>query len=182
VTLTDFSNVASAPDASPGKATVTAKFMGSGDTRVDASFRPRKERTDFQVMLRIDDTDVTKLNDLWRAFGGFDMERGTFGFYSELQVREGRVDGYVKPIFRDLKIMSPDEKKPLPEKVYEGIVAGAGKILTNPPHDQIATKTDLSGPLENPHASILQITGNLVRHAFFKAILPGLDRSKQTPK
>ena len=122
------------------------------------------------------------LNDLWRAYGGFDMERGTFGFYSELQVREGQVDGYVKPIFRDLKIMSPDEKKRLPEKIYEGIVAGAGKILTNPPRDQIATKTDLSGPLENPQASILQITGNLVRNAFFKAILPGLERWRKRPE
>jgi len=88
----------------------------------------------------------------------------------------------VKPIFRDLKIMSPDEKEPLPKKIYEGIVAGAGKILTNPPHDQIATKTDLSGPLADPHASVLQITGNLVRNAFFKAILHGLDRWRQHPE
>ena len=182
VTLTDFSNVAGAPDATPGKATVTAKFMGSGDTHVDASFQPRKDRTDFQVALRIDDTDVTTMNDLWRAYGGFDMQAGTFAFYSELQVREGRIDGYVKPIFRDLKILSPSEKEPLPKKIYEGIVAGAGKILTNPPHDQIATKTDLSGPLANPHASILQITGNLVRNAFFNAILPGLDRWRQHPQ
>jgi len=178
VTLTDFSNVAGAPDASPGKAAVTAKFMASGDTRADASFRPQKDRTDFQVSLRIDDTDVTTMNALWRAYGGFDMEGGTFALYSEMQVHEGRVDGYVKPIFRDLKIMAPDEKKPVHEKIYEGIVAGAGKILTNPPRDQIATKTDLSGPLDNPHTSILQITGNLVRNAFFKAILPGLDRSR----
>jgi hypothetical protein len=182
VTLTDFSNVAGAPDASPGKAGVTAKFMGSGDTHVDASFRPRKDRTDFQVALRIDDTDVTKLNDLWRAYGGFDMEAGTFAFYSEIGVREGRVDGYVKPIFRDLKIMSPDEHESLPKKVYEGIVAGAGKVLTNPPHDQIATQTDLSGPLANPHASVLQITGNLFQNAFFKAILPGLDRWRKGSK
>src|SRR5262249_36630974 len=97
--------------------------------------------------------------------------------YSEMHVRQGRVDGYVKPIFRDLKILeASNEHEGLGQKIYEGIVAGAGKILTNPPRDQIATKTDLSGPLAEPHTSILQIAGNLVRNAFFKAILPGLER------
>src|SRR5262249_40473726 len=104
---------------------------------------------------------------------------GTFALYSEIHVREGRVDGYVKPIFRDLKILEASQSEGLGQKIYEGIVAGAGKILTNQPRDQIATKTDLSGPLANPHTSILQIAGNLIRNAFFKAILPGLERGRR---
>ncbi len=175
-TLTDFSNVTGAPDASPGTAKVSAKFMGSGDTHADASFRPRRNRTDFDVSLRIADADMSAMNDLWRAYGKFDVKRGIFSLYSEIKVEQGQVDGYVKPIFREIKIFDPDQKKGLGQKIYEGVVGGVATALTNPPRDQVATKTDLSGPLDDPHTSVLQIAGNLVRNAFFKAILPGLER------
>jgi hypothetical protein len=175
LTLTNFSNVRDAdPKGEPGKATVNAKFMDSGPTNASATFRPRADRTDFTIALRIDNTDVTTMNDLWRAYGKFDMEKGTFSLYSEIKVEEGRVDGYVKPIFADLKIVAPDEDKNVAHKVYEGIVAGVGKVLTNPPRDQIATETSLSGPLDNPKTSVLDVIGGLVRNAFFKAVLPGL--------
>jgi hypothetical protein len=34
---------------------------------------------------------------------------------------------------------------------------------------------DMSGPVENPQANALQIIGNLIRNAFFNAILPGFE-------
>ena len=148
--------------------------MDSGPTNASATFRPRQDRTDFTIALRIDNTDATTMNDLWRAYGNFDMEKGTFSLYSEIKVEEGRVDGYVKPIFADLKLFEPAEDKSVPHKIYEGIVAGVGKVLTNQPRDQIATETSLSGPLENPQTSVLEVIGGLVQNAFFKAILPGL--------
>jgi hypothetical protein len=41
---------------------------------------------------------------------------------------------------------------------------------------------DISGPLPDPRASTLQAVGNLVRNAFFKAILPGFDREGRAPR
>jgi len=46
-------------------------------------------------------------------------------------------------------------------------------VLRNQPRDQLATEVSLSGPLENPHSSTLEIVLKLVQNAFFKAILPG---------
>jgi hypothetical protein len=150
--------------------------MESGPTRVDATFTPRDDHTDFAVKLAVDDTDAKRLNDLWRAYGGFDVERGTFSVYSEVSVNGGRVDGYVKTIFKDLDVLGPDEQKSLREKLYEGLVGGIATILKNQPRDQVATEVSLSGPLENPNASTLEIVGRIVENAFFKAILPGFRR------
>ena len=173
--LNDFTNVVDGKNAKPGRAAVRGAFMESGPTRVDATFEPRRDRTDFSVSLAIDDTDARRLNDLWRAYGGFDVDRGTFAVYSELAVKGGRMDGYVKTIFKDLDVLGDDEQKGLRQKLYEGLVGGIATILRNQPRDQVATEVSLSGPLENPNASTLEVIGNIVRNAFFKAILPGFE-------
>jgi hypothetical protein len=59
--------------------------------------------------------------------------------------------------------------------VYEGAVDAVTKILRNR-KKAVATTVDLSGPIENPKSSILQIIGKLIENGFFKAILPGFDQ------
>ena len=173
--VSHFTNVKNG-NGKPGKAAVRGMFMESGPTRVEATFEPRETRTDFSVMLAIDDTDATRLNDLWRAYGGFDVERGTFAVYSEVGVRGGQIDGYVKTILKDLDVLGPDEQKGLREKLYEGLVGGLATVFRNQPRDQVATEVSLSGPLENPNSSTLEIVLKLIQNAFFKAVLPGFGR------
>ncbi len=55
------------------------------------------------------------------------------------------------------------------QNVYEML------LLDNRPSQEVATKADLSGPLENPEISSWQIIVELIRNAFFKAILPRFD-------
>jgi hypothetical protein len=177
LTLTNFSNVRGIdPNGPPGKVDGHARFMGSGPTSVQATFHPREDRTDFTIGLRIENTDMRTMNDLWRAYGSFEVEQGAFSLYSELAVEQGRVDGYVKPLITEFKVAGPKENEEagVGKRIYHGIVGGVATVLKNPPRDQIATETRLSGPLENPKTSILQVLGGLVQNAFFKAILPGL--------
>ena len=93
-----------------------------------------------------------------------------------IAVEEGHVDGYVKPLITEFKVAGPkkNEEAGVGKRIYRGIVGGVATVLKNPPRDQIATETSLSGPLENPKTSTLQVLGGLVQNAFFKAILPGL--------
>jgi hypothetical protein len=70
-------------------------------------------------------------------------------------------------------VLQPEQDQSLGQKIYEGVVGGVATVLRNQPRDQVATEVDLSGPIENPDASTLQIVGNLVQNAFFQAILPG---------
>ena len=176
LTLTNFSNVRGIDTKGvPGKVDGHARFMDSGPTTVQATFRPREDRTDFTIALRIENTDMRTMNDLWRAYGNFDVANGNFSLYSEIAVEQGRVDGYVKPVIVDFEVAAPKpEEAGVGKRIYRGIVGGVATVLKNPPRDQIATETRLSGPLDNPKTSTLQILGNLVQNAFFKAILPGL--------
>ncbi len=47
-------------------------------------------------------TDVAALNDVLRAHGNVDTYRGKFALFSEITVKNNRVDGYVKPLFQDV--------------------------------------------------------------------------------
>ncbi len=161
-------------------AKLTGRFMGSGATVVSATFRPEPQGPDFDVDARIENTDLKGMNDLLRAHAKFDVVSGVFSVYSELHVKNGRVEGYVKPLFRDLDVYSAaqDEDKSFGRRLKEKAVEVIGKVLKNRPRDQVATVAPVSGPLENPEASTWEALIGLIRNAFFKAIVPGFERER----
>ena len=161
-----------------GTVTLTGAFMGSGDTMVSGTFRPETKSPDFDLNIKIERTQMRVLNNLLRAYGKFDVTAGLFSLYSELSVKNGRVEGYIKPLFRDLKVYDArqDKEKSLFHKLYEGLVGGVAKLLENKPREEVATRTDVSGPLENPQTSTWQTVVNLVKNAYFKAFLPGFEK------
>jgi uncharacterized protein DUF748 len=158
-------------------AKVTGKFMGSGQTVVGATFRPETDGPDFALAASIENTQVRAMNKLLRAHGNFDVVQGFFSVYTELRVKNGAVRGYVKPLFKDLDVYDArqDREKGLFQKIYEGLIGGVSELLENIPRDEVATKADISGRLENPQASTWQVLVNLVQNAFFQSILPGFE-------
>lgn len=56
------------------------------------------------------------------------------------------------------------------------ILGGVMNLLKNQPRDQVVTRADLSGEVENPEASTWQIIVRLVQNAFLREILPGFER------
>jgi hypothetical protein len=164
----------------PATARLTGKFMGSGRTQAAATFRPEDKGPDFDLEVRIDDTDMTTMNDLLRAYGKFDVVRGLFTFYTELKVKNQQVNGYIKPLFREVKAYDrrQDSEKSLFRKLYEKLVGGVSRILQNrTPRKEVATKAAIHSQLGDGGAKVntVQALGNLVRNAFFRAILPGFD-------
>ncbi len=157
---------------------LSGSFMGAGPARASAKLRPEAAAgPDFDLDVAIEDTPVTALNDLFRSYGKFDVAAGVFTFYSELAVSKRRIDGYVKPLFRDLKVYDrrQEAEKSLFRKLYEKIVGGVADLLENQEREEVATRADVSGPVGNPDTSTLQIIGRLIENAFFRAILPGFE-------
>ncbi len=152
------------------------QFMGAGKLSLDGSYRAGRETPDFDVDLRIEEMPLTKLNDVFRTHAKFDVSEGTFAFYSELKAEDGRLDGYVKPIFKNMDVYDrrQDSDKSLLGQVYEGVVGAVATILQNP-SDDVAAKVAVSGRIDNPDISTWDAVLSLVRNAFVKAISPGLE-------
>lgn len=161
----------------PATGDINGRFMGSGPAHAWFTFRPDSQAPNFDLGVEITDTDLTKLNDLFRAYGDFDVAGGRFSLYTEVKVHDNRIDGYIKPLFADIKVYDAkqDKQEGTLHKMYEGLVGGVAKLLENSPRDEIATKVTISGPVDNPKMSTLQTVLRLIQNAFFRAILPGFE-------
>lgn len=162
----------------PATFKLTGKFMGTGAVRGAATFREEKNGPDFDMDVAVENASLPAINDLLRSYGKLDVTEGTFSVYSEIKVQNGRIEGYVKPLIKDVRVYDPkqDKKKPVLKKIYEKVVGGLAKVLDNRPRDEVATVADISGPIEDPKTGTWEIIVRLVSNAFVKAILPGFDR------
>jgi hypothetical protein len=159
-------------------ALLKGRFMGSGATVVRATFRPETSGPDFDIDVRVEDTQMRTMNELLRAYGKFDVTGGWFSLYTQLHIKDRQITGYIKPLFRDMDVYDPgqDQHKSAFRKVYERVIGGVAKLLENRPRDEVATKTTVSGRLDKPQTSAAETIVRLIQNAFFEAILPGFDR------
>jgi hypothetical protein len=174
VTLENLSNQ---PEQGPARLQGSGAFMGSGKTTFRGNFRPDKDGADFDVAVKIQNTDMTRMNDLFQTYAKVDVSGGRFSFYSEIAVKNGHVNGYVKPLFEDVNVYTraQDKKKGFFKKLWEGIVEGLANLLENE-RDEVATVATVKGAVANPRASNLQVLAGLIENALFDAILPGFER------
>jgi hypothetical protein len=179
--LTNYSNH---EEQGPAHVSLRGKFMGSGDTTIDGNFLAEQQGPGFDMNVAIKNTDMTSMNNLLLAFGRFDVQQGEFTVYSQLDVKDGTMSGYVKPMFSDLTVYdwSKDKHKPLTHQAYEATIGAAGHLFKNSRTQQVATVVNLSGKLTSPNTSTWQAVVEVVENAFIQAILPGFDRQIQVAR
>ena len=155
----------------------SGKAMGHAPLEYKMQFDPFSYRPTFKLAVRLIGLDVTKINTLTRAYGAFDFERGWFDLVVEVDAKEGYMEGYVKPLFRNLTILSlrDDVKEDnVIEVFWEALLGIATEVLENQPRDQFATNINFKGDATNPRLNILEVIGNVLRNAFIRAYLPRL--------
>lgn len=157
---------------------LTGKLMGTGAIHVYGTFVASGGGPEFASDLQIIDTDLTTLNPLLRAYGRLDVAQGHISVYSQINVKNSRITGYVKPMFSDVKVYSyeKDKNKSLIQQAKSVVVGAAAHILKNRKTQKVASQVNLAGNLKNPNVSTWQAFVETVRNAFVQAILPGFDR------
>jgi hypothetical protein len=116
------------------------------------------------------------LNSFFDGYASVDVKSGVFEMYTEMAAANGNFTGYVKPLFKDMRILDlkKDAKKPL-KLLWEGVVEGLTQLLTNHSTGQLGTKILLSGTFDNPKEDILSTIGGILKNAFIKALQPGIE-------
>jgi hypothetical protein len=157
---------------------VSGTSIGGGKLRVSGAANPFTKSPRFDVDAKMEDVDLTALNDFLRAYANVDVKRGRLDFYTEMAAADGKFKGYVKPLIRDLDMIDLKEDIKHPLKLFwKSFVAGVMKVFKNQPKDRFAAKIPIEGNIENPKASILETLGSVLRNAFVKALAPHVDES-----
>jgi hypothetical protein len=131
----------------------------------------------FDMNAELKDTDLVKLNDFFKAYAKADVNKGTFGMYTEIAAKEGKFAGYVKPFIKDLDVLGKEDRKDnVFQKLWEGLVGSTSKLLKNPGSDKVATKIPFRGDMDNPKTNIWYAVVHVLQNAFIRAINPSLDQ------
>lgn len=148
----------------------------------DGSFHLKMEldaladKPTFDLEAEIKQANLAKLNDFFKAYGKFDISKGTFGLYSEFAAIDGKFKGYVKPIIKDLKVKGLEDRKDnFFQKAKETVIDAAATILKNPKKDQLATKIPIEGTFQNPNINNWEALWEVLKNAFIEALMPSID-------
>src|ERR1051325_5584402 len=169
----------------PMVTTVQASATAMDQAKLDCKMTldPFSYRPTFHLAVRLLGLDVTKLNDLTLAYGKFDFKRGWFDLVVETDAKEGQLTGYIKPLFRDLKVFSVTEDlkdKNVLEYFWQALVGTATSVFKNYSRDQFGTRIPFKGDLsQTTTVDLLATLGNVLRNAFVRAYLPRLDYEQQ---
>ncbi|HEY3488094.1 MAG TPA: DUF748 domain-containing protein, partial [Gammaproteobacteria bacterium] len=127
-----------------------------------------KQVPDLDLDLKFENVHMPALNDFFKAYAGIDIEQGNFSLYSEIVVKDGALEGYIKPVAENVEVVDPEKDKGL-SLVWESIVGFVAELFKNKPKDQLATQIPLSGDLNNVETSAWMAIWNIFRNGFVQA-------------
>jgi hypothetical protein len=167
-----------APDGDPypAKIDVTGVSIGGGDLHLFTKLQPLAEKPHFQLNIELKKVDLPALNDFLKAYTGVEVAGGRFEVFAQMEMGDGRYDGYVKPFFSDLNFSDvKDEDKSLGHKIWKSIVAGIANLVKNKNSKQVATRIPFSGETDTMDIHTWKTIENALHHGFVKALSQGFE-------
>jgi len=160
-------------------ATIDASaYLYRGNLNMKMKLNPLATYPTFDMNTELTNTNLPELNEFFKAYGKFDVNKGTFGLYSEMAAKNNKFTGYVKPVIVDLDVFGPEDKNDgFLHKLWERVVGSVGVIFTNQKKDQIATKIPLEGTFNKPDAGITEAIVEVIINAFIHALIPAIDNN-----
>ena len=162
------------------RAALRARAMERGEIRAKAAIDPYADRPSFDLDLSATNVALTDWNDFFRAYAGVDVQRGALRLYVELQAKDGRFDGYVKPFLENVDVL--DLREEVPEQsffasLWEALVGGTAEVVQDQSEGRVATRIPISGDADTPQIGFWTTLGNVLRNAFVEAFVPALEHS-----
>ncbi|PVZ16500.1 MULTISPECIES: DUF748 domain-containing protein [unclassified Pseudomonas] len=181
--LTNIENPEGARDARfEGK----AKLFGEAPMDTRATFDPLNNFEDFEFRLRVTGIELRRLNDFAGAYGKFDFNAGSGDLVIEAEAKKGQVQGYIKPLLRDVDVFNwqqdvEDQNKSVFRSIWEALVGASETVLKNQQRNQFATRVPLSGNVHQQNVGAFQAFLEILRNGFIQAFNARYEKSPPSP-
>lgn len=164
----------------------TAMVLGDAPMETNASFDPGNHFGDFSYHIHVTHIQLVRANDLARAYTGLDFAGGTGDFTMVLKARNGELEGYAEPVFKDLQLFSwkqdvEQEKKGPVKLLYEAAAQGVVSLLKDQSNDQFVARVPISGRIDDSEVGKPQAIFNVLHTSFLHAYKAQLDHIKPAP-
>ncbi|QXH45645.1 DUF748 domain-containing protein [Pseudomonas xanthosomatis] len=152
----------------------TAVLLGDARVESSATFDPFSDFDDFQFRLRATGIELRRLNDFASAYGKFDFNAGHGDVVIEAEAVNGRLNGYIKPLLRDVDVFNwqqdvENKNKGFLRSVWEALVGASETVLKNQRKNQFATRVELSGSVHQQDISAFEAFLQILRNGFVQA-------------
>jgi hypothetical protein len=156
---------------------LTARAPGDGQLALNVRYDPFSDPVKFDLDAGLERVDLKQLNPLLRMAADIDVESGTGSVYAEARAADGAFQGYVKPILKDLNVLDGAKEKSssLGQKVKEGLADVVGSIFKNDEQKSVGARVPFEGRFDNPKIGLWTAVGTVLRHAFVRALTPGVE-------
>lgn len=168
VLATNLGNVRDPNVALPASVEMSGNAMGEGLIHIQADLNLLKATPDFDLNIQIEELELKKFSEFFEARADLPVEAGRLFFYSEVVGKDGAVTGYVKPAIVDLTFRR-DEDASLLINTYRTLVQGVTNVLEDSEKEQVASRVEFSGTLDNTEFRNLQAVLGVFRNAFIAA-------------
>lgn len=130
----------------------------------------------FDINAEIKYVSLIHLNELFIAYGHFDVNQGSISAFAEAAAYEGHFKGYVKAEAINLDFLGPeDNNNSVLSRIWQGLLGASVQLLENQKKDQFATKIPFSGTFTNPNIGFWMGVIQVLSNAFVKALEPAID-------
>jgi hypothetical protein len=155
--------------------------------------KPSAKPADMEIRLEVENAKLPALNGPLMAHAGVDVADGLLSVFTEIKVKNGTIEGYIKPLIKNLKIYDrqKDREKRFGKRVEMHVLQLLAYLFRNHDSKAVATVVRISGSTGGPHANEWEVIRKLIGNGLSRAILPGFQatpkadvsaHSNQTPK
>jgi len=177
---TNLSNLDNPEDKLPSVLNMEGTTIGHGKLSIIGHMNVLKKIPDALIKLKLTNVNLADLNTLFKAYGKFEFEKGTFSVYTELSLDDSNIHGYVKPIMTEMKVKSwSEEKGNVLQKFWAVAVGVTFDVFKNHPQNQFATEIPVNGNIGNIKPKVLKGIINVLHNAFIKAYEKAFDNTVQ---
>lgn len=172
--LTNLTNVKNREGERVATADLNGIILENAPISASAEFDPFNF-DDFMFATEINQIALQHLNDFARAYGNIDFKSGKGELFVELKAEDGKLRGYIKPLFEDVNVLSweqdVEKQNDNPLKLaWEGAMGLFQALLTSPRTDKVATEVPIEGTLTETEINNWQAFFGLIKNAFIDAV------------
>lgn len=137
----------------------------------------RSKFPSFVLDALVKNIDLMLLNDLFRAYAKFDVNRGEFSMRTNITAVAGKYAGSVDSQIDNLQILGPEDKNDnILSYLWEAIVGAVADLIEDHQTEEISAKIDFEKPFKNPGAHIFIAVVEAVGTAFLHGLTPHIKK------
>ena len=173
-TLTNLTNVKDKQGKRVAEAYAQAQLLDNAEVTARAKFDPF-DYNDFDFAAQIKNLHLPKINSFSQAYGNIDFEDGSGDVFCEIKAQSGEITGYIKPLFSDVNILSwkqdveQQQDNPL-QLLWEGGLGFVKTLFTSADSEQVASKIEISGSVDQAKIDSWQAIASFIKNAFSDAL------------